>query len=189
MDRDNCAWDYGTLIRGRPMMRVTVAILCLVMVMSSLSCRRGPKEEYPASQPSASALVGKYEVVGDEQVLHQYGSKGLLDLLSDDTFVMEDMPGWGWRGDLIGQGKLWAGRGTWVITKQNRVPPNFPTCRVQLDFDKIAGSDHTIVDSTPYLVGGEPPYEIRIPIGDPDGGHRLILRKVGMPVPPTAPAQ
>ena len=164
-----------------------VAIACLLATLP-LSCRRRlQRYSYPTSQPSNAAVAGKYAVVGDSEVIKQYGAKGTLDVCPDGTFVMRNMPGWGWQGRLR-RGATWSGHGTWTLINNRRELPDMDVHPfvLRLEFDEIAGRSVHHTDYTPHLVGKAEPYDIYICIGDPDLEHNVILRKSGEPVLPTS---
>ena len=158
------------------MRRIAVGMVTLLLGCH-LACQ-GRRNPGPTSVPAMAAVVGVYQLAGDARTLSQYGGSGDLDLRADGSFAMRNMPGWWEPGELLSVGSRWAATGHWRVARVPALGPSEPTYLV-LEFVEINATPAKVSDFTPFLYGTSPPYEIRIPIGDPDNGHYLILQKQG----------
>lgn len=156
------------------MLRGISCVFCVAMVLGLAGCRE--KEVYPSRQPDRDNVVGHYRLVGDEDVIAKFGRNGSLELKKDGTFVMSDMPGWRtMENDVLEEGKEWSGEGTWDVRD---FPRDVQRWGLRLDFSVVSGRARNIGVGTVYFGGAEPPHQIRIPIGDPDNGERIVLEKI-----------
>lgn len=151
-------------------------IVVLLLVVLVPGCG-GDRDGYPASEPSTAQVSGGYRAV------HEVGKAGdqspmcILDLGSDGEFVMLDMPGWAPHGDFA-IGATHSGKGQWEIVKGPKSGPRGAPYLVVLKFTSLDGHAVNYVCALPHLWGREPPWEIRIAVGDPDSGNVIVLQKI-----------
>lgn len=174
-------------MRRKAEIRIAQGLLIPVVAATLCSCNRVAKEEqarYPTSRPTVAAMAGRYVVVGDAGTLARHGAKGQLDLRPSGFFIMRDMPGCVWPGELLAYDRTWSGHGAWSILGPSPAAGGMPPYSLNLSIQKLNGTPMHLGNSLGYPLrraspGAPGEHEIRFPVGDPDSGDRVILQRIG----------
>jgi len=146
-------------------------VVCLVVLplLFFCACSRQMLDDRPDTKPAMEDMVGTW--VPNAATLHDMEENGHykittheLVLKANGTYEANNMPNW-WK-TAVGEssGTYDSETGTWKLQKK--------------DGDWVVYLISAVKYGMPLdILSDQPPYRLRIWLGDPDGGHRMIFEK------------
>jgi hypothetical protein len=159
---------------------VLISLLALSNLMCLFSAYDIDQENFTKIAPKPSEFAGKYvptkvTVTLITETGHYDLKDSLIELFSDGTLEMKNMPDWWLTPYGDSNGRLDSAKGTWELTNWGE------NWRVTLDFEPGGTFQEYSKDgffTFKEISGDRPPYSIWFYIGDPDHGRVMIYEQV-----------